>query len=101
MPMQWIEPEIFLEHKNVPIYRMYKDDDAERPLTYHFTTSATCGQDDIPDGHAYDVRELAVPARGLLGSRGPDADETIRRILIEAIDAGLITVPEAELDLAP
>lgn len=84
MPMEWVEPELFLEHKGVEVYHIYKDDDAGNgPRTYWYGTSmaaSDCGSDN------FDVRELPM-WKALSGKLG-DEMEAIRATIIAAIDSG-------------
>lgn len=60
---EWVNPEDFLEHRGVTVYRTYKYDDVQQgPRTYIFTLSPHCGEDSCEcEGrcmNVFDVREL-------------------------------------------
>lgn len=119
MPYQqvWVAPELFLSHNGVNVYRVYSDDDIDQgPKSYWFTTKPMeSGEDCDP----FDVRDLKVPSRALLDGHPPfislsmpDEEQkklralwdewqgqngeiqVIRKIIEEAIDAGLIVAGE-------
>lgn len=50
---EWVSPDVFLEYKDVIIYRSYKNDDYDNPMSYWFTTSVQ-----ESDEYEFDVREL-------------------------------------------
>lgn len=78
MPYMWVPPEVFLEHKGVVIYHVYRDDNIDDPREYWYGYSETCSDegDDV-----FDVRTLPNPD-GLT-----DHADIIRR----AIDMGILT----------
>jgi len=79
VPIDWVPPEVFLEHKGVTIYRIYKRDDFNQcPREYWFGWDERCS--DSGD-YAFDVRDLPNP-----NERGDDAD-----VIRDAIDTGIIT----------
>lgn len=45
MPYGWIEPDVFLTHNGVTVYRAYKDEQYDRPMSSWYMVSA----DDVPD----------------------------------------------------
>jgi len=104
---EWVDPEVFLEHKGITIYHIYKNDNIDQgERTYHYTT-------DIEEGErgdsAFDVRDLdnwTEPNHPPFLSGAGDTPENraawakyhkeegdithIRAIVIEAIDKGFI-----------
>lgn len=55
---EWVEPEIALQHYDVTIYHLYKDDEIEQgPRTFTFSTSEV-GMDQDDGGGEFDVRDL-------------------------------------------
>lgn len=86
MPMIWIEPEVYLQHNGVTVYRAYKDADGERPLDNWFTTA----QDD-PD-YEFDVRDLPDVKDEPLGT-GEDFQRTTQARICAALDAGILPLP--------
>ena len=94
MPMMWVEPELAYEVDGVKVYRCYKDDDWEQPLSYTFTTDKNrlayeCDYD-------FDVRDL--PAWSLsadkYGGYGEVTEETTRVAIEDAVRCGLLIMPE-------
>ena len=83
MPTTWVEPKVFLRHKDVTIYRIYRHDDADEGLhLYLFGWDELCSE----AGERFDVRQLPNPRRlDLTSSRNR------RRVIKGAIDAGLVT----------
>lgn len=60
---EWVDPEVFLEHKGVKVYCTYKYDDVQQgPRRYSFTLSPLCGEDSCDCGgrckNVFDIREL-------------------------------------------
>jgi hypothetical protein len=112
---EWTPPELFMTHNGVNVFHAYKDDDMDAGrLTYWYTLDAS------EDGHAFDVRDLAVPARATLDQHPPfqqgehNTSENraaweawhregepgrIKQILREALDTSLLVAdPEANAD---
>ncbi len=113
----WVEPEVFITHAGVTVYRTYDDDDVSQGTkAYWFTCDSTS------DNSSFDVRELDTPSRSTLNSRPPylrsdlnpefdsatpeqrerwarewrdwsngGEEAAIRKVLQEAIDAGLLS----------
>ena len=78
---EWEEPELFLEHKGVKVYRAYKDADAGRPLTYWYAIypdeDTTQDEDDAP---LFDIRKCP----------SYDAKLPARTNLVNAIEQGAL-----------
>jgi hypothetical protein len=60
---QWVDPELFMTHNGVEVYRTYKDDDVDNGFMMHwFTLETQCGMDYcICAGlciNTFDVQEL-------------------------------------------
>ncbi len=76
---KWVDPDFYLEHKGVKVYRSYKDDDYDQQLDYHFQVQSaggtTCYEDHM---HEFDVRDLVT------GDWKGDTHQAIK----EAIDRG-------------
>ena len=73
---EWQEPEIYLQHKGVTVYRTYVDNELEQGCrTYWFTLNA----EDFEQEDEFDVRDLQ-PTWRKLGSLETDAriKETLR-----------------------
>ena len=52
MPYAWVEPELVLEHQEVSVYHVYKNDFcADGRYEYHYTTDI-CGRS------SFDIRDL-------------------------------------------
>jgi hypothetical protein len=85
MPNQWLDPELFLEHEGMTVYRCYDDD--RLVSSYWYTLDATDCNIDSPlrDEVQFDVRDL--PDLGL------DANDPKNHaaIIQNAIGEGLIT----------
>lgn len=64
----WVKPELFLKHKKVRVWCMYKDDDWDQgPRTYDFTlrvgceemgSAISCHDGGEPCHHVFDARDL-------------------------------------------
>jgi hypothetical protein len=56
---KWVNPKLFLTHKGVKVYHIYKDDDCENngPRDNYFTTDREDGSD---SENNFDVRELST-----------------------------------------
>jgi hypothetical protein len=92
---RWVEPELFLDHGGVRIWRTYKNDELSEPLFNWFTLhplceTGNCECEGLLCKHIFDVRGLeAWRARPTT----PDGDAAIREVLTAAIDAGEIKEP--------
>lgn len=98
---EWVEPELFVAHKDVRVFHTYKDDDFDNgPSDYWFTLS---NESDEPKHH-FDVRELPThiaPVQPPYVHQGgtnaeweqhwKDRDRAVRQAIIEAIESGIIT----------
>ena len=60
MPYGWVDPKLFVRWKGVRVYCTYRNDDANDPWLYHFTTNPVGTEGD--DEHSFDIRELPVVA---------------------------------------
>ena len=87
MPYGYIEPETFMEHNGVVIYHAYKDGNADQRLTYWF--SASCNEDSYFE---FDVRELPGGSE-LPADHAPPFEDEVKRLICNALDAGLIELP--------
>jgi hypothetical protein len=86
MPFQYVDAEPFMEHNGVTIYHDYKDDSFGDILSYHYAT-------DPADEHTFDVRELDTEAEI---EEGPNFLESVKAVIREALDRGLIQREEDE-----
>lgn len=122
---EWVDPEIFLTHNNLVVYRTYDDDNFENGSRgYVYTTQG--GVDD--SDYCFDVRSLDVPSKKdlqkhppYLGTANPEwhtaspeqkkewkvqwdawqnegggEEAAIKTIIKEAIDRGMIKNPLEE-----
>jgi hypothetical protein len=99
MPYKWVEPQLYLEHKGVKVYRTYCEDLFEQPNHYWFTTDVT--EDDLQaEIYEFDVRTLPAPqeAQDLAQDQGLHLveDEVKKMIIRHAIEIGWITAPPAD-----
>ena len=51
---EWVEPEVFVEHRGTVVYHAYEDQDADRPLWFHYALP----DEDAPDGCEFDISDL-------------------------------------------
>ena len=51
---EWIEPEVFVEHRGTVVYHAYKDQDVDEPFGFHYALS----DEDAPDGCEFDIRDM-------------------------------------------
>ncbi len=86
---EYVEPEVFLEFRDVVIYRAYKNQQADEQLSYWYTTDH-----DENEEYEFDVRKLPKV-------EGYDADkcEDHTVIIIEAIKSGVVPVKLTEAEL--
>lgn len=109
---EWVEPELFLEHKGVKVWNVYKDDDCENngPRDYHFVLRRSEGEGGESE---FDVRELSTwqepPHPPYLDKKENDTPENrkawdvyhetglsgaVKAAIVAAIDKGEIVAPE-------
>ena len=60
---EWVEPELFVEHRGIRVYHTYKNADRDIPRTCWFTLDPLCGEDECncaetPCLLVFDVRDL-------------------------------------------
>ena len=79
-----VPPDLLVVHLGVPVWRAYDTDDAEDARSFHYTLT------DIQD--AFDVRDLAQQLGQPLDAPATDAARHAP-IVVQALDAGLITAP--------
>lgn len=92
MPHQWVEPELFIEHRGVSVYRTYKDQDIEMPKIYWYTTDITEERE-----YEFDVRDLDSEKTLLIERAGDDYFPLVQQIIRDAIDAGKLPLcPDAQ-----
>lgn len=82
MPMQWVEPEVFMIHGGVVVYHVYKNNKAEGSVREFHYALAAVDSDDVGD-RVFDVRDLDEWIEAPEDQRG--VAEVIRR----AIDNGV------------
>lgn len=60
MPFDWVEPELFLEHRGIKIWHAYSAGDPQRQLSNVYTIAEWCDDStmDEADTHQFDVTEL-------------------------------------------
>lgn len=90
MPYRTIQVKapLFMRHKGVKVYRVFKDDDADAGVLrqYAFTFDPVEGGDHMNDGVVnFDVRDLSA-----FDKKGPQDEETIKRAIRKALDRGEI-----------
>lgn len=83
----WLPPEIFLEHRGVRIYHVYKNDDVGQGVR-HFWYGLSPWCSDERD--SFDVRNIA----SALGLPQPDTPEEIAAVIRVAVDRALEGRPE-------
>jgi hypothetical protein len=87
--MQWVEPELFLVHKGVGVWRTYKGGSVTQ---YHFTV--VCENDDVENcdsetGGQFDVRDLSCELREApIRLPGETEEQHHRAVIIRAINEG-------------
>lgn len=82
MPTKWTPPEIFLQHKGVTTYRIYRHDNANDAREYLYGWSEDCSD----DGDSFDVRDLPNP-----GGHDVQTQEGRKAVIKEAIEGGIVT----------
>lgn len=85
---EWVEPELYLEHNDVYVFYLYKNDEIEQGTrTYCFTLDPSVGELDDRWGEVLvDVRDFPDFQDGSYLIR----DEVIRAFIIDLIDRGII-----------
>lgn len=73
----WIPPDIVLIHRGIPVYRVYREGDYDRPLDYWYTLNP---DDTEGDNDAFDIREFPIDG---LDPTQPATHPVILRRLIE------------------
>lgn len=118
MPYQteWAPAEVFLEHKGVTIYHVYKDNEMELGArTYHYALVEDSDDNSVELAHGFDVRELSTwqepghppyccgvnntPENQAAWKRWHEEEvevKAIRAALIAAIESGELKNPEEE-----
>ena len=77
MPMSWVEPEVFVEHKGLTVYHAYKDDTDQR-LEYSYQT-------DLGEDSEYEFNVMDLPCY--------DDELSHEEIIKKAIDDGILVFP--------
>jgi hypothetical protein len=77
--MEWVEPELFMEHDGKEVYHAYKDQDSGHRLEFWFNTSLA-----EDDEYEFDVRNLP----------GYEPGCDIKQVIRDAIDKGVIKFEE-------
>ena len=80
---------MFIDYGGVKVYRLYKNDDQNFPLSYHFGFSP-----DAPETaeHQFDVRTLPEFTDKM---DLEDEDHWMSRVICDAIDNGTVKLPES------
>jgi len=106
MPMQWSEPELYLEHHNgVKVWHTYKNSGGNSSrMAYWYTTCEA--EDDVESRSEYvfDVRDLLVPSEVIAGlvseaPRNEDGGALVPEDVLHAtkityaIDKGMLKLP--------
>lgn len=82
---EWVEPEVFIEHNGVTVYRVYKNDNLDEGVrSYWFTVdpeNTNADETSHGDGGSFDVRHLG----------GYVNDDSILPVIRAAIDNGRLT----------
>src|SRR5687767_11600243 len=98
----FVDPELFLEHKGVEVYHIYKNDDvAQGRREFWYTLSPLCGEDNCSDERCgdtcvmqFDVRDLPNYEHGKDNPGGFGADREYHAgVISEAIDRGDLVEP--------
>jgi hypothetical protein len=92
MPDQWLDPELFLEHKGVTVYYCYDDDNLVS--SYWYTTDASDCNIDSPatDSVQFDVRDL--PHLGLNADDRQNHATIIRNAIQKSLISGKATATD-------
>jgi|15BtaG_2_1085339.scaffolds.fasta_scaffold01126_3 hypothetical protein len=54
----WVDAELFLEHNDMCIYHIYKDDDIDNRREYHYCTNPKGRDSEGVEWGVFDVRDL-------------------------------------------
>jgi hypothetical protein len=103
MPYAYVEPSIYLEHKGVEVFHVYRDG-TDEPWSYWFTTNPKTADDCHAHGEGghFDARMLARQWSETPSVRQWDdwwrprhrrEDEAIEALIRKEIDAGLLPKP--------
>lgn len=94
MPVKYVPPRRFLIYKGCPIYHVYRNDNANDPMFYHYTTDRN-----EEDAFGFDVRDLVRRIKEenpdfLVSIAAVDANRSEhRRVIREAVRLGLVELP--------
>ena len=86
MPLQFVDPELFLSHLGINIYHTYRQDNFNDPQEHWFTTDIQGDSDENPNCD-FDVRDLKVPYNITLGL------EAKKQRIKYAIEHKMLTLP--------
>ena len=83
MPTTWVMPEVFLRHKGVTIWHIYKNNHADQGKRDYLFGWDDCCSD---EADCFDVRDLPNPKKLDLSK-----DKNRRTVIKAAIEAGIVT----------
>jgi hypothetical protein len=83
----WLEPEVFVEHKGVKVYHVYRNDDVDQGVRmFWYGLSPHCLDEwNNIEEKVFDVRDVA----NALGMHLPNSEDEIKDVLKAAIDRAL------------
>jgi hypothetical protein len=87
MPYQWVEPELLMVHRGVPVYHTYMGGPSNESVSEHWYTLQEYFADDTHDDQ-FDVRMLPVIPAGDCKLYGLMYEEPHKQRIAHAIDAG-------------
>lgn len=93
MPLRWVEPELFLEHNGVKVYKTYRHDIEEDSSEFIFTTDESDSDRDSDSEFHFDVRDKSAELSRVYIGSGGHFPSSPTHIIGECIDHGLIPVP--------
>ncbi|MDA8140773.1 MAG: hypothetical protein M0036_19165 [Desulfobacteraceae bacterium] len=90
MPYAYVEPEVYLTHRGIHVYYTYRNDNADEPRRYWFSTDAS-------EDFSFDVRDLMIALEKnklIPDNQVIEDDEEIMTFIRLGLDHGLIKLPD-------
>lgn len=87
MPLEYVGPEVFVEHGGVTVYHLYKNDFVDQGRRGYWFATCENGSDNAPHGgpHGeFDVRSLSTTVTSC------DTDARVMEAVLAAIDQGVL-----------
>jgi hypothetical protein len=97
VPYGWFNPEVYMQHGWVTVYRIYKNDELEAGVRRHWFTTDMRGGDEHAHGESGAFHVYELNAREGMPLCGDDENE-IQAIIRKAIDSGELPIIDPDLE---